>query len=217
MLDGKRKSMQPMGERLGVDYQQLQQFVSSSFWPVEPVRAVLAARAVDLVRPDAWVIDDTGFAKDGSASPGVARQYSGTLGRIGNCQIAVSVNAVTDAASCPLNCRLFLPESWNDACAETDRDAERIRARRQRARIPDTVRHRAKWELALDMLDELAVRGQQPPLVCADAGYGQISRFRSALTGRGIPYVVAVMSSTSLHPEEAVPALMDYTGRGPRP
>src|SRR4051794_6550696 len=103
MLEGRRKSMQPMGGRLGADYQQLQQFVSSSPWPVEPVRAVLAARAVGLVRPEAWVVDDTGFKKDGSASPGVARQYSGTLGKIGNCQIAVSVNAVTDRASCPLD------------------------------------------------------------------------------------------------------------------
>lgn len=80
LLEGKRKSMQPMGGRLGIDYQQLQQFVSASPWPVEPVRRVLAARAVDLIRPEAWVVDDTGFKKDGSPSPGVARQYSGTAG-----------------------------------------------------------------------------------------------------------------------------------------
>jgi SRSO17 transposase len=109
MLDGRRKSMQPMGDRLGIDYQQLQRFVSSSFWPVEPVRRALAAKAVELIRPRAWVIDDTGFAKDGRSSPGVARQYSGTLGKVGNCRVAVSVNAVTDAASCPLDWRLFLP------------------------------------------------------------------------------------------------------------
>lgn len=90
MLDGRRKSMQPMGTRLGIDYQQLQQFVSSSPWNVEPVRRVLVRRALQLIGPDAWVVDDTGFKKDGAFSPCVARQYSGTLGKVGNCQIGVS-------------------------------------------------------------------------------------------------------------------------------
>jgi SRSO17 transposase len=83
LLDGRRKSMQPMAARLGVDEQGLQQFVSSSTWPVEPVRQRLARRAVDVIAPDAWVVDDTGFPKFGTASPGVARQYSGTLGKVG--------------------------------------------------------------------------------------------------------------------------------------
>jgi len=217
MLEGRRKSMQPMGERLGIDYQQLQQFVSSSSWPVEPVRRVLAAKAVDLVRPEAWVIDDTGFKKDGGSSPGVARQYSGTLGKVGNCQIAVSVNAVTDKASCPLNWRLFLPESWDDTCVDTNEDAGRIRARRTKAQIPDTVRHRPKWELALEMIDELGLWGLAPPLAVADAGYGQVTAFRSGLTGRGIGYVTAVLPGTSVHPETAAPVPVDYAGRGPRP
>lgn len=75
MLEGRRKSMQPMAERLGIDHQRLQQFVFTSPWPVEPVRKALATRAIDLITPEAWVVDDTGFVKDGSASPGVARQY----------------------------------------------------------------------------------------------------------------------------------------------
>jgi hypothetical protein len=69
--------------------------------------------AVEVVQPVVWVIDDTGFPKDGTGSPGVARQYSGTLGKVANCQIGVSVHAVTDTASCPLDWRLFLPESWD--------------------------------------------------------------------------------------------------------
>src|SRR5688500_20173064 len=109
LLDGRRKSMQPMAERLGVDHQGLQQLVSSSTWTVEPVRQRLARRAVAVIAPDAWVVDDTGFVKDGTASPGVARQYSGTLGKVGNCQIGVSISAVTDAAACPLSWRLVLP------------------------------------------------------------------------------------------------------------
>src|SRR3954452_5723285 len=116
LLDGRRKSMQPMAERLGVDQQGVQQFVSSSTWAVEPVRERLARRAVEVIAPAAWVVDDTGFPKDGTASPGVARQYSGTLGKVGNCQIGVSISAVTDTASCPLDWRLFVPERWGDAC-----------------------------------------------------------------------------------------------------
>ncbi|MFE9250714.1 transposase [Streptomyces sp. NPDC007088] len=89
-----------------VDHQQLQQFMTSSTWPVDIVRARLARRAVAVVRPQVWVVDDTGFPKDGTSSPGVARQYSGTLGKVGNCQIGVSVHAASDAASCPLSWQL---------------------------------------------------------------------------------------------------------------
>src|SRR4051794_29297273 len=113
LLDGRRKSMQPMAARLGVDHQGLQQFVTTSTWDTLAVRARLSAAAVELIEPVAWVVDDTGFPKDGTGSPGVARQYSGTLGKVANCQIGVSVHAVTDAASCPLDWRLFLHESWD--------------------------------------------------------------------------------------------------------
>src|SRR3982751_4139678 len=93
LLDGRRKSMQPMAQRLGVDHQGLQQFVTTSTWDTTAVRARLAGRAVALIGPVAWVLDDTGFPKDGTSSAGVARQYSGTLGRVANCQIGVSVHA----------------------------------------------------------------------------------------------------------------------------
>lgn len=217
MLEGRRKSMQPMGERLGVDHQQLQQFVSSSPWPVEPVRKVLASKAVEAIGPHAWVVDDTGFPKVGTASPGVARQYSGTLGKIGNCQIAVSVHAATDAASCPLDWRLFIPASWDETCQDTDEGAQKVRARRAKAGIPDDVVHQPKWEQALAMLDELAGWGHRPPVIVADAGYGEIGGFRTGLTARDIPYVLAVKATTSAHRAEATPELMDYSGRGPRP
>src|SRR3954469_16020175 len=192
LLDGRRKSMQPMAARLGVDEQGLQQFISSSTWAVEPVRERLARRAIEVIEPAAWVVDDTGFAKDGLASPGVARQYSGTLGKVGNCQIGVSVCAVTDAASCPLSWRLFLPASWDDAGAATPEAAAMIAARRARAGIPDSTRHHAKWRLALEMLDELAGWGLTPPVVVADAGYGNNADFRAGITARGACYIVQV-------------------------
>jgi SRSO17 transposase len=220
MLEGRRKSMQPMGERLGIDHQQLQQFVSSSPWAVEPVRRVLANKAIGLIEPAAWVIDDTGFVKDGPASPGVARQYSGTVGKVANVQVAVSLHAVSDQASCPLDWRLFLPESWDDQKTtpeQTEQDAQQIRERRARARIPDTQRHKPKWEHALDMLDELATWGHRPPVVAADAGYGEASPFRTGLTERGIPYVVAVKATTSVHPGDAAFETPPYSGMGRPP
>lgn len=215
MLDGRRKSMQPMGERLGVDYQQLQQFISSSPWAVEPVRRQLAAVAMETIEPEAWVIDDTGFAKDGSSSPGVARQYSGTLGKIGNCQVATTIHAATDGASCPVNWRLYLPEAWDDTYAATNEDAARIITRRDRARIPETVRHRPKWAQGLEMIDEAATWGWAPPLLVGDAGYGDTTAFRLGLDERSIPYVLAVKATTSAHPLHAVPeAPASASGRG---
>src|SRR5512132_632412 len=160
MLDGKRKSIQPMAERLPDGNEQaLQQFVSQSPWDWRPVRQRLATQMTAVVDPDAWVVDDTGFPKFGTASVGVARQYSGTLGKVANCQVGVSIHAATDQASCPIDWRLFLPQSW-------DQDAGRRRA----AHVPDAVRHRPKWQLVLDMLDELAAWGLAPPVVVADAG-----------------------------------------------
>src|SRR5687768_17515093 len=148
--------------------------------------------AVAVIAPAAWVVDDTGFPKDGAASPGVARQYCGSLGKVGNCQVGVSVHAVTDAASCPLSWRLFLPAGWDDAGAATPEAAAAIRERRARAAIPDTERHRPKWALALEMLDELAGWGLTAPVVVADAGYGNNADFRAGVTARGACYIVQV-------------------------
>src|SRR5512132_1789058 len=146
MLDGKRKSIQPMAERLPDGNEQaLQQFVSQSPWDWRPVRQRLATQMTAAVDPDAWIVDDTGFPKFGKASVGVARQDSGTLGKVANCQVGVSIHAATDQASCPIDWRLFVPESWDD-------DPER----RARAHVPERVRHRPKWQLVLDMLGELA-------------------------------------------------------------
>ncbi|MFG2629824.1 transposase [Streptomyces sp. NPDC048473] len=117
--------------------------MTSSTWPVDTVRSGLGRRAVAVVRPQVWVVDDTGFPKDGTSSPGVARQYSGTLDEVGNGRTGGSVHAASDTASCPLSWRLFLPGSWDGAQAAD---------RRARCRVADEERHRPKWQLALDML-----------------------------------------------------------------
>lgn len=218
LLNGERKSMQPMAQRLGVDHQRLQQFVTTSPWPVEPVRMVLSRRACELIGPQAWVVDDTGFGKDGRNSPCVARQYSGTLGKVGNCQVAVSVHAATDAASCPLDWRLFVPESWDDDCADDPDAAAAVAARRAKSAIPDDERHRPKWQQALEMIDELLDWGRPaPPVIAADAGYGECGEFRAALTDRALPYVVAVRAAASVYPADAVPEAPPYSGFGRPP
>jgi SRSO17 transposase len=207
MLDGRRKSVEPMAARLGeVHYQALHHFVAASPWDWRPVRRRLAERLVGALAPTAWAVDDTGFPKDGSCSVGVQRQYSGTLGKTANCQLGVSVNAVTEQASCPIGWRLFLPERWDD-------DADR----RAACRLPNSVRHRPKWQLVLEMLDELAAWDLAPPVLVADAAYGEVGQFRQGLDDRQIPYVVQVKADTSAYPEHVHPITAPYSGRGRRP
>jgi SRSO17 transposase len=207
LLEGRRKSIQPMAARLvDGDEQGLQQFITDSPWDDAPVRRRLARRMSAEIEPDGWVIDDTGLPKDGRFSPGVARQYCGALGKTANCQVLVSVNAVTDRASCPLGWRLFLPQEW---------DADD--ARRARAKIPDDVRHREKWRLALDIVDELLEWGLEPQVVQADGGYGDITAFRVGLEQRELEYVVQVKGITSAQPAEAVPVCPAYRGHGRPP
>ncbi|MCO1580299.1 IS701 family transposase [Crossiella sp. SN42] len=217
LLDGKRKSMQPMAGRLGVDHQQLQQFLTTSTWSPIEVRRRLAVWAAGFVDPDALVIDDTGFPKDGTSSPGVARMYCGALGKRGNCQIGVSVHAVTDWASTAVDWRLFLPVSWDETQAEDEYAAAEISRKRARCAIPDEARHREKWRLALDMIDETIDWGMPPRPVAADAAYGDATAFRHGLTDRGLTYVLAVSASTSVHPGESAPVPPTWSGTGRPP
>ena len=208
MLEGRRKSVEPMAARprREVHYQALHHFVAVSPWDWRPVRRRLAERLTGALAPTAWAVDDTGFPKDGTCSVGVQRQYSGTLGKTANCQLGVSVNAVTEQASCPLDWRLFLPERWDD-------DGKR----RAACHVPERVHHRPKWQLALDMLDELAGWNLHPPMLVADAGYGEVGEFRVGLDDRQIPYVVQVKADTSAYPEQVRPTTAPYSGRGQRP
>jgi SRSO17 transposase len=212
LLDGKRKSIQPMAARLAKGdpqadayavEQALQQFVNQSPWDPVPVRRRLAERMTAAIAPAAWVIDDTGFPKFGRYSVGVAPQYCGALGKVANCQVGVSVHAVTDQASCPLDWRLFLPPDW-------DGDAER----RRKAHVPEAERHRPKWQLALELLDELAGWDLVPPVVLADAAYGEVGEFRLGLEQRQLGYVVQVPGTISAYPEDVAPEPVPSTGRG---
>jgi SRSO17 transposase len=206
MLDGKRKSIEPMADRLADGEEQcLQQFVNQSPWRPEPVRRNLALRMDTEIEPEAWVIDDTGFPKFGDKSVGVARQYCGALGKVGNCQVGVSISAATPQASCPIDWRLFMPAEW---------DAD---PRREACRVPEDVTHEPKWKLALQMIDELRGWGLESPVVLGDAAYGDITELRVALAEREISYVLDVKGSTSALPESAKPERPKGSGRGRPP
>jgi SRSO17 transposase len=212
LLDGRRKSIQPMAARLTRGdpqadayalEQALQQFVNQSPWDPAAVRRRLAERMTTAIGPAAWVIDDTAFPKFGRWSVGVTPQYCGALGKVANCQVGVSVHAVTDQASCPIDWRLFLPESW-------DADAER----RRKAHVPADQRHRPKWQLALELLDELTAWDLQAPVILADAAYGEVNQFRLGLEQRELAYVVQVPATISAYPEQVAPQTLPYPGRG---
>lgn len=216
MLDGRRKSVEPMAARLDEpNDQSLQHFLANTPWDPVPVRRRLAVRMDKVIGPSAWVIDDTGFVKDGRMSPCVARQYTGTVGKVTNCQVATTLHLATDLESCPVNWRLFMPESWDPSSPRASPDVHR---RRTAAAIPAGEGHRPKWQLGLECVDEALSWGLPAPAVlAADAGYGDTAAFRHGLTGRGIAYAVQISPTLSVLPATATRTTAAHSGRGPRP
>lgn len=192
LLDGKRKSIEPMAERLpDGNVQAMQQFIGQSPWENLPIRQHLAERmSKELVPAHAWIIDDTGFPKKGGHSVGVARQYSGTLGKVGNCQIAVSLHLATEQACMPLNYELYLPESWFD-------DPKRM----LRAGISEKTTFKTKWQLALDVIDETLKWDVPKGVVICDTFYGKVNEFRNGLIDRDLPYLVQIENKTIVFDE----------------
>jgi SRSO17 transposase len=216
LTDGKRKSVEPMAARLGADgnRQALANFITTSPWDPAHIRAGLAWKMEGAIRPKALVFDDTGFLKDGTASACVSRQYTGTAGKVTNCQVGVSLHLASDHASAAVDWRLFLPQTWDPASPKADPDRA---ARRRRCGIPDDVGHVEKWQLALDMVDETRSWGIEVPLAIADAGYGDAAAFRLGLSARGMHYVVGISTTMSAQPGDAVPVCEPYSGTGRPP
>ena len=184
LLEGRRKSVQPLAERLpDGDEQALQQFLNQSPWAWEPVREQIAKKMTTaLGEGGCWIVDDTGFPKQGKHSVGVARQYSGTLGKRGNCQIGVSLSYATPKGAMPLEWALYLPKEWVN-----DRD------RCARVGVPKEVAFQTKWQLALGLMDKLISGGvPRPEVVIVDAGYGSTTEFRQGLAERALGYVAEV-------------------------
>jgi SRSO17 transposase len=216
LLDGRRKSVEPMAARLGEDgnRQALAHFVTSSPWNPAHVRARLAWKMQEVIRPEALIVDDTGFLKDGDASACVSRQYTGTAGKVTNCQVGVSLHLATDRASAAVDWRLFVPASWDPASPEAD--PVKV-ARRGRCGIPAEAGHVEKWQLALDMIDEARSWGVDVPLVVADAGYGDATAFRLGLEERNLAYAVGISSRLTAQPGHAQPVTPPYQGTGRPP
>ena len=151
----------------------------------------------------AYCIDDTGIAKKGTHSVGVQRQYSGTIGKVGNCQVIVSLHGISDSFGACLGLQLYLPESWCE-------DQQRC----ERAKIPDGIGFERKWELALGLVDAARQNGGPNLPVLTDAGYGDSRNFRDGLRERGLKYVVGISSQTSVWRPRTEVEVPRYGGRG---
>jgi len=184
MEAGARKSLEPMVVRLGggsVEYEALQHFLADSPWDPAVVERAVAERVCAVIEPTAWVLDDTGVPKDGKRSPGVKRQYSGTLGKIGSCQIAVSLHAVGQRGTVPLGFRLYVPEDW---CADV--------VRRKKAKIPVELEFATKPTLAGDLVARAAGWKVRHAPVLGDQAYGNDAKLRTRLHRDAIDYVLSV-------------------------
>jgi SRSO17 transposase len=206
---GARKSLEPMVLRLDgdADYQSMQQFVADSPWDPALVVKAVAERVAAEIDVEAWVLDDTGFPKDGKDSPGVKRQYSGTLGKTGNCQIGVSVHAVGARGTVPLGWALYLPEDW---CADQQR--------RRKAKVSAEVGFRTKPELGIDLVERAAGWDVPKAPVLGDHAYGENTWLRDRLDRAECEYVLSVGPKTKVFEQGttfAVPAKKPGAARGP--
>jgi SRSO17 transposase len=194
--EAERKSIEPIAARACGDpalcrayTDRLLHFVGVAPWSDKKVRECASRYALEAMMKreevEAWIVDDTGFPKQGNKSPGVQRQYSGTLGKTGNCQVATSVTIATRTLHLPVDMDLYLPESWAD-------DRARCRA----AHIPDDVVYRPKWRIALDLIERNVAAGVPRGLLLADSAYGDVGEFRSRVRELGFDYAVDVKSHT---------------------
>ncbi len=217
LLPVQRKSVEPMAAHLAPTrvrsaHQRLHHFVADAAWSDDAVLAAVRDYVLEQVtprvgKPEALLIDDTGFPKQGTHSVGVARQYCGQLGKQDNCQVAVSVSLAHERYSLPLAYRLYLPKEW----AEDP-------LRRAAAKVPETVTFATKPALALQLLQQLQPVAGLPKLVVVDAGYGVDTAFRQKLTALGFTYVVGITGQVSVWPEGQAPLPpKPWVGRGIKP
>jgi SRSO17 transposase len=213
---GERKSVEPMAARLAPDnvrrrHQSLHHRVADALWSDEEMLALVRRQVLPSMQKHgpvvAWIVDDTGFPKQGKHSVGVARQYCGQIGKHDNCQVAVSLSVSTWGSSLPIAWRLYLPEVWGP-----DSD------RRQQAGVPQEVEFQTEPEIALEQIRQAVAQKIPVGVVLADAGYGNGTPFRVALSQVGLQYVVGIESSTTVwEPGQPLPAPPRQPGRGAPP
>jgi SRSO17 transposase len=204
--EAERKSVEPIaaqacGEanKTDAEHQRLLHFLGNSPWSDRDVRREAARYALaamtDREPIEAWIVDDTGFLKQGDHSVGVQRQYTGSAGKITNCQVATSLSVATQTEHLPIDFELYLPTSWTEDPA-----------RRSEARIPDAVTFKTKPELALDMIRRAAEDAVPSGVLLADAAYGSSRDFRDGVRELGLHHIVGVDPKT-------VVAVFDRAGR----
>jgi SRSO17 transposase len=186
-------------------------FVANAEWKDSAVLKIARIVVLDSMERHGaaagWIIDDTGIPKKGRYSVGVTRQYCGVLGKQDNCQVAVSLSIANEAVSVPAAYQLYLPEVWaNDF------------NRRAAAGVPKEVPFQTKWRIALEMINSVRADELPPAPVLADAGYGNVTSFRDALSERQIPYVVGIGEETTVWPPGMEPLLpKQWSGKGRPP
>ena len=215
LLDGRRKSAGAMAQRLqridrtAHDYEQgLQQFLSQSPWDERAVRDQLARHVAQTLGGEGLLIlDDTGFPKQGTHSVGVERQYSGTLGKVGNCQIGVTLQFATKREVVCLDADLYLPEdSWGN-------NSQRLQA----AGVPEGIGYRPKWQMGLTLLARAKAHGFHG-VVLTDSAYGDVTEFRQALDAEGWRYCVGIEKTLKVIAADAdLGEVPPYPGRGRPP
>ncbi len=219
MLPGERKSVEPMAAktapaRTAAQHQSLLHFVGIAPWSDEKVLAKvreLVLPAIEKHGPiEAWIIDDTGFPKQGKHSVGVHHQYCGQLGKQANCQVAVSLSIANHWASLPVAYRLYLPKDWvvDDA-------------RREKTGVPLDIGFKTKPEIALEQIRWGCKAGLPRGVVLMDAAYGNDSRLRTGITALGLIYVAGVLPNTLVWPSGVGPKRrgkpLNNTGRRDEP
>ena len=207
-----RKSVEPMAAHLAPTatrsrHQSLHHFVADSAWSDEQMLLRVAqwvVPAMDFSEGGWWIVDDTGFPKQGTHSVGVARQYCGMLGKQDNCQVAVSVTLACRTGSLPVAWQLYLPQDWADDMP-----------RREKAGVPQDVAFATKPAIALAQIQRLLAQGAPKHCLLADAGYGVDTAFRERLSELGLAYAVGVTGQVTVWPPGREPlAPAARSGRG---
>jgi SRSO17 transposase len=196
--EGERKSAEPIAARICGDpgetkrmHEKLLHFLARATWSDRAVRECAAKYITEVIGKreeiSTWIIDDTGFLKKGNHSVGVQRQYTGTAGKITNCQVGVSLCVATSTTHVPIDFELYLPESWAN-------DQERRRA----VHIPDAVQFKTKPELALEMIERAIEAGIPGRIILADSAYGDCATFRNTVRMLGFDYAMGIKQGTKV-------------------
>ena len=198
--EGERKSVEPIAARATGDAAECERmqakllnFLRDGPWDDRSVRRESGRHVVEALQDQepvtTWIIDDAGFPKQGKHSVGVQRQYSGTLGKVGNCQIGVSLTIATKHEHVPVDFALYMPKAWTE-----DPD------RREKARVPAELVFKTKPELALELIARAVADELPGEVVLADTGHGNSCAFRNAIRAHDLDFAVAVQANTKVWP-----------------